>query len=843
MATPKPTIYPTLVIGLGGTGTEVTRYVKRRFLRTWRADDLDDLPPLLQVLAVDTEPLVNGTSDEPLYFHEFAFLGKFDATRLIQNKKNHSPYLDWWNYGILPGYIHNGAKQLRPVGRLAFFRKYVTFKTLLIDKLDTMKEQAAIDLAAERGFDVAQDHRLIYIVSSLCGGTGAGMFLDVAHRVRQEVGSNANVVGIFLMPSVFQYEIRSDIQRRRIQANAFAALKELNHFHVTPNFSALYPSETTPLPDTNYRAFSQVFLIELTNESGQNLSSKSQSAQMVAHFIHLNAFSHLNKRILGLDVNVTEERANGQAGNGRYLAYSSFATSALVIPRDTLWQFFVARMQSWLCEEMLGQGFEVEKVNTRHDLIVSAIGDEFRRHSGSPKSLDNLEKQIAEKTGQWSYFPSVVWELKGEQDIITSGVSYVFQNYGLDAAVYLLEQLTVSSEAARKKYLAHADTRPFKKPSRDRPSTKTGAGALSRLSSRTDQKSRDELIKEYDLFDKQTKVWTSLVKGIQNVATVWKEQLRQLQNALLEGQSVANSEAEQIARSLDPLRRNSHRESNTYYDLETGAISSTQLDDFWNAVGAVMLEASEDDVEATGITRLDMVLNEFRNLFFSDVDHSFSSAEAGEVLGFAEDLLVSNDSINTIHAAYDMRNVVEIQHGSGHHPPNHRVDQWLQRLSPYAAVDGDTFPHTEANEEHIRLAGTTNSTEDEDNRVFRAAMKGYSEFEWVATGDRDRVDAVHVVHGLPLDRLRSIPDMYKHYMGDEFDRLSLHVDPSWADESVVEPFYRPPVSRTGSQDTRTSANTDSKATTEGRSKKRTDSSTNVRGTANTSDQSSEPGAI
>ena len=111
----KPTIYPTLVIGLGGSGTNVVRYVKRRFLKTWRADDqgdLTDLPAALQVLAVDTEPLVNPSDEEPLYSHEFAFLGKFDATRLVQNRRNHAPYLDWWQRdpNDLPlGYIHNGA--------------------------------------------------------------------------------------------------------------------------------------------------------------------------------------------------------------------------------------------------------------------------------------------------------------------------------------------------------------------------------------------------------------------------------------------------------------------------------------------------------------------------------------------------------------------------------------------------------------------------------------------------------------------------------------------------------------------------------------------------------------
>ena len=154
----KPTIYPTLVIGLGGSGTDVARYVKRRFLRAWggrrRAATADELPAVLQVLAVDTEPLVNPADEEPLYSHEFAFLGRFDATRLVQNRHSHAPYLDWWGWdeGDIPlGYIHNGARQLRPIGRLAFFRNYVTFKTLMVDKLRAMRQLAAIQEAEESG--------------------------------------------------------------------------------------------------------------------------------------------------------------------------------------------------------------------------------------------------------------------------------------------------------------------------------------------------------------------------------------------------------------------------------------------------------------------------------------------------------------------------------------------------------------------------------------------------------------------------------------------------------------------------------------------------------------------
>ncbi|MCB0093479.1 MAG: hypothetical protein KDE54_36570, partial [Caldilineaceae bacterium] len=132
----KPTIYPTLVVGVGGMGTNTVRAVKRRFRNVWGGDQL---PGMLQLLALDTEPLVNRLDQEPLFADEFAYMGKFDATRLVANLDQHPEIARWWNYPSVPlGYIHNGAKQLRPIGRLSFFRNYVTFKQMLEVKLGNL---------------------------------------------------------------------------------------------------------------------------------------------------------------------------------------------------------------------------------------------------------------------------------------------------------------------------------------------------------------------------------------------------------------------------------------------------------------------------------------------------------------------------------------------------------------------------------------------------------------------------------------------------------------------------------------------------------------------------------
>ncbi|RLT37983.1 MAG: hypothetical protein DWI57_12890, partial [Chloroflexi bacterium] len=57
----KPTIYPTLVIGVGGMGTNTVRAVKRRLRNVWGSDAL---PGMIQLLALDTEPLVNRLDQE-----------------------------------------------------------------------------------------------------------------------------------------------------------------------------------------------------------------------------------------------------------------------------------------------------------------------------------------------------------------------------------------------------------------------------------------------------------------------------------------------------------------------------------------------------------------------------------------------------------------------------------------------------------------------------------------------------------------------------------------------------------------------------------------------------------
>ena len=74
-----------MVVGVGGMGTNTVRAVKRRLRNVWGSDQL---PGMIQLLALDTEPLVNRLDQEPLFADEFAYMGKFDATRWINIRRS-----------------------------------------------------------------------------------------------------------------------------------------------------------------------------------------------------------------------------------------------------------------------------------------------------------------------------------------------------------------------------------------------------------------------------------------------------------------------------------------------------------------------------------------------------------------------------------------------------------------------------------------------------------------------------------------------------------------------------------------------------------------------------------
>jgi hypothetical protein len=647
-----------------------------------------------------------------------------------------------------------------------------------------------IEEAQERGFTVVTNYRLVYIVCSLCGGTGSGMFLDVAHTVRHYVGSSPSVMGILMLPSVFEADIRSDLQRRRVRANTYAALKELNHFHTHQSFRAHYPGEQVPLPTTRHRAFNQIFLIDRTNASGRALSGKAAAAQMAAHMVHLTAFSHLNTRILGLDVNITEERTATVEGSARsFLSYSSFGVSALVMPREALWRYCVAMSIGWAMAHLIPDQQPHSADDPRFWAAYLALRDdikqEFQRHADDEHSLRRLRSDMVHRDGAWLSFVRLVGQ----------AIERLFRDYGQAGALYVIHRLTQDEAAALRDDLAHPAQQPFGEPRQARPvrwwerpfrsAEEIRLSVEAALDQRRYQARRD--------------AWSELLGALRTLARGWQEGLERLAQEAAQSQHDALEEAERAAQQIHPLRANGDRDTSTYYDLETGAVGQGHLEDYLDSVLRLLdTPRSEDDSR----TRWDILLHAlYERLLTGQPGGALLDERASTRYGLrqsVEDTLRQHPELATlrddVRQAFDLRTIVYVQHhnGQGAPPPNDRIDQVLQRLAPYARVDGDTYHYSEADQERIQLIGTpaaASETASPAARALRQRLQSYGQYEWVPTGSTDRLDACSIVHGLPLGQLTSTAEMYWEYHGNAFARRVLHLQPEW---EHLDEIYAPP---------------------------------------------------
>jgi len=104
---------PTLIVGLGGLGTNIVRSVY------WWINKLagkDKLPPFVKIIGIDTDAQTTGKYMETLASGtQFFNIGGFSAARLFNAYKNNMDnpklkYLKIFNQiDLKPGQIHRGA--------------------------------------------------------------------------------------------------------------------------------------------------------------------------------------------------------------------------------------------------------------------------------------------------------------------------------------------------------------------------------------------------------------------------------------------------------------------------------------------------------------------------------------------------------------------------------------------------------------------------------------------------------------------------------------------------------------------------------------------------------------
>ncbi len=228
--------------------------------------------------------------------------------------------------------ILSGAGQIRALGRLALFANativYENLRDLLALARNYRDERPSSTWV--HVYEPYSPHLTVALVGSLAGGTGSGIFLDVAFILRQLMRDEDQLFGYFLLPDI--YVNRPGTQN--VEANAYAALKELDHY-MSLEGTARYTFGGREI-EIRKKPFDMVFLVNRENRAGKSFTDVEDLVELLGLGLYLLA-GPLGKEQADTFDNIVHQ-LNEQKGKyyGKTAHYASFGAAELRFVPESL---------------------------------------------------------------------------------------------------------------------------------------------------------------------------------------------------------------------------------------------------------------------------------------------------------------------------------------------------------------------------------------------------------------------------------------------------------------------------------------------------------------------------
>ncbi len=261
-------LQPTLIIGLGQSGLRVVQRFRYDLTERYGAPSYT---PLIRTLFLDSD---SDTLDDAAVTRPQEKLAALRAEEILPAKLQRAthylkPRLNgrnllegWFDTPLLYRLPRNPQTMgFRQLGRLAFCDHYRPFITKIQAELDAALAPESMQLTEQRtGLEARSNRPRIFVVAGLAGGTGGGMFLDVAYALRgrlQKMGyENPDITGVFLVPSA-----DPTLASQQALGNCYASLLELNHYsRAETQFIASY-DDRNPVVRDHHAPFTRCFLL------------------------------------------------------------------------------------------------------------------------------------------------------------------------------------------------------------------------------------------------------------------------------------------------------------------------------------------------------------------------------------------------------------------------------------------------------------------------------------------------------------------------------------------------------------------------------------------------------
>lgn len=379
-------IAPTLLVGLGGTGSKIVSRVSKMVTEEQRKHigfavfdtDINELReireanPYIKTIQTSTKLTVG----EYLNIDTHARDTWFPVNGILNSKS-----------------LTEGAGQVRAISRLALDT------AIRAGNMEPLHK--AIEELYKLEGDSGEQALRVVIVSSLAGGTGSGLILPVALYLKNYLATkfqaSANITrGFFILPEVFYEVIRGQSERNNLRCNAYAALRELDAFlmkgdktlpekydkTVRVEFPRVGSSE---VEEYDVRPYDFCFLFDAQNTEGKKLNSFNQYLDHAANCIYSQSIGPMNKRSNSSEDNTIRELC-AQRGRNRYAGAGS---AMLIYPTEDVKEYIALNWakecvsKQWLVfddmyrercmanSEMRAQGFHVNDIDPSMSYIGS----------------------------------------------------------------------------------------------------------------------------------------------------------------------------------------------------------------------------------------------------------------------------------------------------------------------------------------------------------------------------------------------------------------------------------------------------------------------------------------
>ena len=427
----------TFVIGLGGTGKTILLALKKMIAEN--SQNAMEEYPSLEFLSIDTD-------NNPASYETYSEISTIDRNELrldpekeifslnvnyttLPDLKADFPKIHEWfptslESALAPSSFEVGTGGRKPVGRFAFawnadelFQKLSLLLQKLVNEQNTNKNT------------YTDYYTTVFICGSLAGGTGSGIFLDIAYMIRyiENIINTKRlfIYSMFALSSLFSGPGMS----LSTEANCYASLKELDFFMNKCNYKnpehRFHPAYKDSFHHdysnaANNPPFDYTFLFDKTNNTGNSLDSIKAFGELCAKFIYSLSTNSIEKDNKIADQwmavnNCLMPKIEHHYNRGKYnkpINYYSMGNYSIIYPRKKI---------IYLCACKLTAAYLNQLVTESSDKYqIKDLQDKLKHISSQSKLLEpsnNCELLFDYEKDVETIYKSVIAE-KGEDYIL-----------------------------------------------------------------------------------------------------------------------------------------------------------------------------------------------------------------------------------------------------------------------------------------------------------------------------------------------------------------------------------------------------------------------------------------